>query len=80
MEATRSENILQEKNGIIVEENKSSAQVHLAIALKLPVKKAEFPQASITLEEGENYYMTSRPLKLKKTMSLTLLVLVTRLH
>ena len=62
MEATRSENILQEKNGIIIKENKSSAQGHLAIALKLPVKKAEFPQASITLEEGENY-TTSRPLK-----------------
>ena len=55
-------------------------QGHLAIALKLPVKKAEFPQASITLEEGENYYTTLRPLKLKKRLSLTLLVLVTRLH
>ena len=80
MEATRSENILEEKNGIIIKENKSSAQGHLAIALKLPVKKAEFPQASITLEEGENYYTTLRPLKLKKRLSLTLLVLVTRLH
>ena len=29
-------------------------QGHLAIALKLPVKKAEFPQASITLREEEN--------------------------
>ena len=50
IEATRSENILEKVSfRKVLKTIWKSSKGHLAIALKLPVRKAEFPQASITL-------------------------------